>query len=129
MPIVNLALNDKEYFVGKIKNGQASGLRDICQYVDLCWTSAEDALVKYCVEGSIPIYLLEGANPDIHKPDIDLFGNPQKRDITVSFVGQCYGTRSIIVKKLQRDGIDIVAYGSGWENVFSQPYQPWFWWC
>ena len=52
VPIVNMCLNDKEAFVGKVKNGLAMGARDISRYFGLCWTSTEDALKKYCVRGS-----------------------------------------------------------------------------
>lgn len=110
VPIINLALNDKESFVGKIKNGQAMGVRDICRYFDLCWTSTEDALIKYCVEGTLPIYLPEGANPEIHK------AYDAKKTIDVSFVGQCYGSRPEIIQKLKLQGIDVEAYGYGWPN-------------
>jgi hypothetical protein len=110
VPMINLALNDKEHFVGKIRGGRAFGARDICRYFDLCWTSTEDALVKYCVEGARPIYLPEGANPDIHKPH-DL-----ERSIDVSFVGQCYGNRAAVIQEIIKHGIDVQAYGFGWPN-------------
>jgi spore maturation protein CgeB len=110
IPMVNLCLNDKEAFVGKIKNGLAMGARDISRYFDLCWTSTEDALKKYCVEGALPIYLPEGANPEIHKP-YDL-----EKSIDVSFVGQCYGNRPEIIQKLNNCGIRVEAYGYGWPN-------------
>lgn len=108
IPMVNLALNDKEHFVGKIRSGRAFGSRDICRYFDLCWTSTEDALEKYCVEGARPIYLPEGANPDIHKP----YG--LERTIDVSFVGQCYGNRAAVIDELSRRGIIVESYGFGW---------------
>ena len=110
VPIVNMCLNDKEAFVGTDKNGLAMGARDISRYFGLCWTSTEDALKKYCVEGALPIYLPEGANPDIHKP-YDL-----KKIIDVSFVGQCYGNRPEIIRKLNNCGIRVEAYGYGWPN-------------
>lgn len=110
VPLVNLALNDKEHFVGKIRFGRAFGARDICRYFDLCWTSTEDALIKYCVEGALPVYLPEGANPQIHKPyDI-------KKTIDVSFVGQCYGNRATVIAELQNRGIAVKAYGLGWPD-------------
>jgi len=110
VPVVNMSLNDKEGFVGKVKEGQAMGVRDICRYFDLCWTSTEDAIKKYCVEGAVPIYLPEGANPEIHKPyDIE-------KTIDVSFVGQCYGNRPEIIQKLKLQGINVEAYGYGWPN-------------
>ena len=110
VPMVNLALNDKEYFVGKIIRGQAMGSRDICRNFDICWTSTEDAVKKYCVEGAIPLYLPEGANPEIHKP------HNMEKTIDVSFVGQCYGNRSEIIKRLESHGIHVEAYGYGWPN-------------
>jgi spore maturation protein CgeB len=108
IPMVNMCLNDKEAFVGKVNNGLAMGARDISSYFDLCWTSTEDALQKYCVEGALPIYLPEGSNPDIHKP-YDL-----KKTIDISFVGQCYGNRPEIIRKLNDFGIHVEAYGYGW---------------
>ena len=108
VPMVNLALNDKEHFVSKIRSGRAFGARDICRFFDLCWTSTEDALIKYCVEGARPIYLPEGANPDIHKP------YELEKTLDVSFVGQCYGNRAAVIDELNRHGISAKAYGIGW---------------
>ena len=110
VPLVNLALNDKEHFIGKIRSGRAFGARDICRCFDLCWTSTEDALIKYCVEGALPVYLPEAANPQVHKP------YELGRTIDVSFVGQCYGNRQAVVTELQKCGIDVEAYGSGWPS-------------
>lgn len=110
VPIVNLALNDKEHFVGKVRGGVAWGVRDICRYFDLCWTSTEDALMKYCVEGALPVYLPEAANPEIHKP------YSIEKSIDVSFVGQCYGNRAAAISELRKKGIAVEAYGFGWPD-------------
>jgi len=109
-PMVNLALNDKETFVGKIRNGQAAGARDICRCFDLCWTSTEDALEKYVVEDATPLYLPEGANPDIHRP------YDEEKIYDVSFVGQCYGNRPEIIDRLRSSGIKVKAFGPGWPS-------------
>ena len=110
VPIINLALNDKEHFVGKIRNRRAWGARDICRHFDLCWTSTEDSLIKYCVEGARPLYLPEGANPQIHKP------HNVEKNIDVSFVGQCYGNRAAIINTLKEKNIAVKAYGWGWPD-------------
>lgn len=110
VPLINLSLNDKEAFVGKIRDGEASGVRDICRYFDISWTSTEDALEKYCVEGGLPIYLPEGATPEVHRP------YPLERSIDVSFVGQCYGNRPVVINSLRDRGIQVEAYGYGWPN-------------
>jgi hypothetical protein len=110
VPIINLSLNDKESFVGKKRFGQVIGMRDICRYFDLCWTSTQDALEKYCVEGALPIYLPEGANPEIHRPyDVE-------RSFDVTFVGQCYGNRPAVIRKLRSAGIRVDAFGPGWPS-------------
>jgi hypothetical protein len=107
-PMVNLALNDKETFVGKIRNGHAAGARDICRYFDLCWTSTMDALEKYAVEGATPLYLPEGANPDIHRP------YAENKIYDVSFAGQCYGNRPETIDRLRAAGVRVEAFGPGW---------------
>lgn len=108
IPSINLSLNDKENFVGRVYNGQALGVRDICRHFSLCWTSTADAVIKYVVEGALPIYMPEGANPDFHKP----YNLP--RDIDVSFVGQRYGKRPEVVTALWKAGIAVTVHGIGW---------------
>jgi spore maturation protein CgeB len=110
VPIINLALNDKENFVGKIRGRQALGVRDFCPFVTLNWTSTGDALKKYCVQGALPLYLPEGANPDLHRP-LDL-----EKTLDVSFVGQRYGNREETIDFLRQSGIRAEAYGAGWPN-------------
>jgi spore maturation protein CgeB len=110
IPTINLALNDRENFVGKIRGGEAMGMRDICRFFTLCWTSTEDALPKYCVEGALPIYLPEGANPEIHRP------YERERTIDVSFIGQRYGNREEMIRRLRQAGIAVEVYGYGWPN-------------
>jgi len=110
VPMVNMGHDDKRLFVGKVRGGLAFGARDICRYFDLYWTSTEDALMKYRVEGARPIYMPEAANPEIHKP-YDL-----EKTIDVSFVGQRYGNREGVIRELQRSGIAVQAYGFGWPN-------------
>ena len=108
IPSVNLALNDKEAFVGRIRNRLAAGNRDICRWIDLSWTSTGDAVIKYCVKGGRPIYLPEGANPSVHRP------YEMERTIDVSFVGQRYGNRPAVIDHLRRQGIAAEAFGPGW---------------
>ena len=111
VPIINLSLNDRELFVGRIRNGKAQGIRDICKHVSISWTSTESAVKKILVEGGNPIYMPEGANPEIHKPYSD-----EKKVYPVSFVGACYGERSEIVEYLRSKNVNIHTFGKGWPN-------------
>ncbi len=110
VPLIHFSLNDKEHFVGKIRDGLAFGSRDICPMFDICWTSTADAVKKYCVEGATPVYLPEGANPEIHMPVAC------EKTIDVSFVGQRYGNRPETVNRLKKAGIRVEAFGYGWPN-------------
>ena len=110
VPMIHFSLNDKEHFVGKVRGGLSFGSRDICRWFDLCWTSTGDALKKYCVEGALPVYLPEGANPEIHRP----FAS--EKTIDVSFVGQCYGNRPEVIRRLKEKGINVEVFGDGWPN-------------
>lgn len=110
VPLINLSLNDKESFVGRVIDGVACGMRDIAQHFDLCWTSTHDALLKYVAEGASPLYLPEGGHPAVHRP-IQL-----PRDMDVAFVGQCYGDRPAIIERLRHAGIDVHAFGAGWPS-------------
>jgi len=107
-PIVNLALNDKENFVGRVRGGCAAGVRDICHAFDLCWTSTRDALEKYVVEGATPICLPEGANPQVHRP------YDEEKIFDVSFVGQRYGNRPEVISWLRDAGVRVEVFGPGW---------------
>lgn len=110
VPLVNLSLNDKEWFVGRRKAGPATGVRDICRHFDLCWTSTRDSLEKYCIEGATALYLPEGATPEVHRPyDVE-------KSIDVSFVGQCYGNRPAVIDALRDAGIRVEAFGPGWPD-------------
>jgi len=110
-PMVNLALNDKECFVGKVVGGQAQGAKDICAGFDLCWTSTHDSLEKYLVEGATPLYLPEGANPLVHRPYDD-----EEKIYDVSFVGQRYGNRPETISRLKEAGVRVEAFGPGWQS-------------
>ncbi|MFQ3671013.1 MAG: glycosyltransferase [Verrucomicrobiia bacterium] len=108
VPMVNMNLNDKEAFVGKIRSGLAMGVRDICRFFDLNWTSTEDALIKYAVEGAAAIYLPEAANPHLFFP-VDT-----AKDLDVSFVGANYGHRPNVINFLRSQGFKVHTFGPGW---------------
>lgn len=105
---VNISLDDRAKFVSRRKNGAWTGVVDIAPAFDVCWTSTPSACEKYLVVGANPIFLPEGANPDVYHP-MDL---PFEYD--VSFVGQCYGVRPGIVADLERRGVRVAAFGPGW---------------
>lgn len=105
---VNLSLDDRAKFRGRRKDGAHVGVCDVASAFDVCWTSTRSACEKYLVEGANPIFLPEGANPDVYRPlDVSF-------EYDVSFVGQCYGVRPKLVAALAARGIRVATFGPGW---------------
>ena len=107
---VNLCLDDKPSFWGIKEKGIWTGPAPLVKALDINLTSAEECCIKYLVEGGVPVFMPEGANPEFHKP------YPVEKDIEVSFVGQRYGYRPILINFLRKRGIPIQAFGRGWES-------------
>lgn len=112
VPMINEGLDDERKFRSrKGKDGIRRGNSDICKYFDLSLTTSRSAIRKYLAEGGTPVYIPYAVNPDIYiNPD-----NKQKK-YDVIFVGARYGIREEFVNYLTQNGIDIQAFGHGWEN-------------
>lgn len=107
---VNLGLDDRAKFISRRKHGAWLGNCDIAPAFDLSCTSTESALEKYLVAGGNPLFMPEGANPDVYRPmDVEF-----EHDVT--FVGQCYGMRPHFVDELRGLGVKVETFGYGWPN-------------
>jgi spore maturation protein CgeB len=76
------------------------------------WVSTTDpaAPAKYAAKGHHNVLLTQwAANADVYRPA----GRPLAYDVT--FVGQVYGERQRIINALRRDGLDVRAWGAGWD--------------
>lgn len=110
IPTLNISLDDKTKFIGALEATGHAGVIDIAGAFTLCWTSTEDAVEKYKAVGATAVYLPAGANPDVFKP------HDFPRDLEVSFIGQKYGQRPVIIEELSKRGIEVRAFGKGWDS-------------
>jgi len=110
IPTLNMTLDDKTHKYSSLEPTGFAGMVDIASAFDLCWTSDPTAVAWYEDHGARAIYLPAGANPDVFKP------MECERDIDVLFVGKKYGRRESIIWHLEQAGIDVQAYGQGWER-------------
>jgi spore maturation protein CgeB/tetratricopeptide (TPR) repeat protein len=110
IPTVNIFLDDRHKFYGKLEPTGFAGMVDIAGSFRLCCTSSEQALRHYHSVGARALHLPEGANPDVYRP-LDV-----PKDIDVSFVGQRYGRRGDTVDYLKSKGIRVETYGRGWPS-------------
>jgi hypothetical protein len=111
---VMMGLDDKHRYKEHRYNYLTVGQEIIIPYLDYYWTSWKSLAQNLNATGICKaIYLAEGADPDFHKNlKIEL------KDIDVLFLGNAYGVRKEIVLFLKSKGINIQAYGAGWENGF-----------
>ncbi len=85
-------------------------VRDISPHYDWCLVPEKFRLKDYEAMGARPIYCQEAANPDIYHP----YDLPQEFD--VAFIGQAYGERPGYLRRLLDAGINVYAWGFGWER-------------
>jgi spore maturation protein CgeB len=109
--ICNISMDDRHQFWGKKVDGAWDGTHSLIPHLDLALTAAPEAVDWYRKEGCPALYFPEASDPDIFHPMPE---SPKLYE--VSFVGSRYGIREKIVLALRKAGIDVVAYGSGWER-------------
>ncbi len=108
---INISFDDSIKFWGLPEAGGLSGNIEIAPEFDFSITSqSEEDVHKYHTVDARVLFLPPGADPYTFSP------MPVFRDITVSFIGQCYGIRPRIVDWLKDHGISIQTYGKGWPS-------------
>lgn len=103
-------MDDRLFFRGQKINGQWAGPASIAAAFDVCLTNSAASRIKYVVEGGRPFFWPAGANPETFKP----LNRPQ--EFEVSFVGSDYGRRVDWILWLRKKGINVKAFGPGWQN-------------
>jgi spore maturation protein CgeB len=89
---------------------QFANVAPIAAAYDYCLVPEKFRLEDYRRIGASPIYCQEAANPNFYKPC------PGEFIYDISFVGQGYGDRPLLVQKLLEQGIRVHAFGPGWKN-------------
>ncbi len=109
--IVSISMDDRHQYWGKKIAGQWSGTRGLIPFIDLALTAAPECVEWYEKEGCPALFFPEASDPAIFYPMPQL---PKSHD--VSFVGGCYGIRKEIVNAIRQAGIQVTAFGDGWER-------------
>lgn len=109
--ICNVSMDDRHQYWGAKVNGAWDGTYPLIHHLDLALTAAPEAVDWYRKEGCAALYFPEASDPSIFHP------MPEAGKIfDVSFVGSRYGIREKIVLALRKAGIEVAAYGNGWEG-------------
>jgi hypothetical protein len=109
--VINLSLDDRHQYRGRRDTFGWSGTLGLVGHIDLALTAAPECVRWYEAEGCPALYFPEASDPDIFHP---IPGLPKLHE--VSFVGGRYGIRERTVGALRRAGIEVAAFGSGWEG-------------
>lgn len=108
---VNVSMDDRlpEHW------GSSQGIRlgsvGLCEGLDLVLTSSPECCPRYAAESCPSLFWPMGSDPDRFQP----YSEGQKRH-DVSFIGNKYGLRGRIVRRLQQAGVRVEAFGAGWPN-------------
>ena len=113
IPTFSFHWDDRRAFYGRKVGGQWSGPGAVCNAYDLNLSNASASLIKYRMLGANALFWPEGANPNFFRP-LDL---PEKYD--VSFCGQRYGIRPLMIDFLRKNGIRVDCFGQDWEHGYA----------
>jgi spore maturation protein CgeB len=109
--IINIGMDDRHQFWGRKVAGEWRGTRGLIAHLDLALTAAPECVEWYEKEGCPALFFPEASDPSIFYPMTEL---PKLYDIC--FVGGRYGVREQIISALRRAGLQVTAYGAGWEG-------------
>lgn len=112
---MTMHLDDRLLFRGRNLGGRWRGPAGVASAYDLNLTQAPESLVKYRVEGAIPLLWPLAANPAL------CFPRQQPFQHDVSFVGTAYGNRISLVRHLRNRGIPVKTLGQGWPEGYIPP--------
>jgi hypothetical protein len=101
VPTVNFSCNNVHQF---------DLVRDIAPRFDLCVVPELSAVADFHAVGAKPVRIQLAANPRVYRP------LPEPRIYDVTFVGQRYADRADFLSHLYRNGINVRAWGAGWQT-------------
>ena len=102
VPTVNFSCNNVHQF---------DLVRDIAPRFDACVVPEAAAQDDFLAVGARPLRIQLAANPRVYRPV------PEPRVYDVTFVGQRYADRAQFLSYLRCNGVDVRAWGAGWQPV------------
>ena len=112
--VISFCWDDLLYYKGKV-NGQLVGINLLSRMVDWNLTLSPEAIPRYNFHHSA-CFFWQGM-PITSSVSESLPGNASSDlEFYVLFIGSKYGWRANFLESLQKKGIQIRCFGSGWEN-------------
>jgi hypothetical protein len=111
VPIVNISMDDRLPDNWASRQGTRLGAVGLASVSDLVLTTASETCLWYGLEGCPAVFWPLASDPDVFAPHPGSL-----RDIDVLFIGNKYGIREGIVRRLNGLGVQVECYGAGWPN-------------
>lgn len=109
--VINIGMDERLSYKLGIENGVEKGIAGLNEIVDLVLVTTPECVEWYLKEGIPAIYFPLASNEEVYFP-IENF----EKKYDVGFIGRNYGLRSEIVNYLINNGVNVKAYGPGWES-------------
>lgn len=111
MKIINIGMDERLSYELGYEDGFEKGISGLNSVIDAVFVTTPECVDWYMKEGVPAYYFPLASNPDIYFP---IEGYEKKYD--VGFIGRKYGIRGRIVEYLISNGINVKAYGPGWDS-------------
>ena len=109
IPVLNIAMDDRLTDHWGWRGPSRLGAIGLAPAVDLVLQTTPEYVPRYLADGHPAIFWPFGSDPDLFKP-------AAVKRFDVSFVGNNYGWRSTLIRDIERAGIDVECFGSGFRN-------------
>lgn len=108
--VVNIGMDERLAYKIKTNTDKEMGIAGLNPAVDLMLVTTPECADWYIKEGVAAKYFPLASDSSIYYPCGTII---KKYD--VGFIGRCYGERKKIINRLSKRGIEVKAYGPGWE--------------
>ncbi|HIF9538798.1 TPA: glycosyltransferase family protein [Photobacterium damselae] len=112
--VINISMDDKIYRNWKVVDGKTMGAIGLASCVDLTVTTTKEVVNWYRAHKYCTIYKALGSYKKLFYSAVD-----NERDIDVLFIGNKYGQRGEFIDFLINNGVNVSAWGGGWENGYA----------
>lgn len=109
MPVLNIAMDDRLPEHWESDGDRRLGAIGLAPATDLVLHTMREYIPRYLVEGHPAVFWPFGSDPELFRP----LG---RKRYDVSFVGNNYGWRSVLISHLQSAGVHVECFGSGFSN-------------
>ena len=113
IPVINISMDDRLPGHWSSQDGIRLGSVGLAPSSDMVLTTSPEACLWLGLEGCPALFWPLASDPMVFTPVVGSL-----RDIDVLFIGNKYGVRSKIVRYLEKHGVKVDCYGSGWPNGY-----------